>query len=58
MVVDHFSKYVWLRALDRVCASEVAVALNGIFIDFGCPSILHTDNGPEFRNALIEELDV
>jgi hypothetical protein len=47
-----------LRALHQVCAKEVAAALNGIFVDFGCTSILHTDNGPEFRNALIEELDV
>ncbi len=58
VVVDHFSRYIWLRSITNVCAKEVAMALNGIFVDFGCPSILHTDNGPEFRNALLAELDV
>jgi hypothetical protein len=58
VVQDHFSRYVWLRVIESPSASAVAQALVAIFVDFGCPSILHTDNGPEFRNALLEELEV
>ena len=29
-----------------------------IFRDFGCPSILHTDNGPEFKNMLLAQLEL
>ncbi len=58
VVQDHFSRYVWLRVIDSPSAHAVVQALVAIFVDFGCPSILHTDNGPEFRNALLEELEV
>jgi hypothetical protein len=58
VVQDHFSRYVWLRVIDSPSAQAVAQALVAIFVDFGCPSILHTDNGPEFRNALLTELQV
>jgi len=37
---------------------QVAVALIKIFQDFECPSIIHTDNGSEFVNEIVEALDI
>ena len=51
-------RFVWLRPIHRATAKEVIRQLILIFIDFGCPSILHTDNGSEFKNALMDQLDV
>jgi hypothetical protein len=52
VVQDHFTKFCWLRVIP-VCTAEAVVAeLVAIFGDFGCPSILHTDNGREFRNKV------
>lgn len=50
------TRFVWLRPLDSAKAVEVMAALIRIFVDFGCPSILHTDNGPEFKNNLMKVL--
>ncbi|CAF0702812.1 unnamed protein product [Brachionus calyciflorus] len=53
---DHFLKVCWLRTLKAKSAKEVARALIDIFGHFGAPRILQSDNGKEFRNALIEAL--
>ena len=55
-VQDHFTKYIHLRALKTKTAAEVAWHLFEIFIEFGAPAILQSDNGREFRAAIIEEL--
>ena len=49
-IVDHFSKYSWMFALKRKQTEEVAVALANLFWLFGFPSILHSDNGKEFKS--------
>ena len=58
VVQDHFAKFCWLRLIPECSASCVVLELIMIFRDFGCPSIIHTDNGREFRNALLEQLQV
>ena len=58
VVQDHFTKYVWLRVLPSQDGIHVAQALYDIFADFQCPATLHTDNGSEFINRLVESLDV
>jgi len=50
------TRYVWLRALQQARAVDVMSELIKIFVDFGCPSILHTDNGAEFKNHLMRRL--
>ncbi|XP_023239475.1 KRAB-A domain-containing protein 2-like [Centruroides sculpturatus] len=52
----HLTKSVILRALQTKRAVEVAYHLLDIFTTFGAPSILHSDNGREFSNQVIESL--
>lgn len=53
---DHFTKFVQVRALKKKTACEVAEKLFDIFVIFGAPILLHTDNGREFKNTLMVEL--
>ncbi|XP_039303442.1 KRAB-A domain-containing protein 2-like [Solenopsis invicta] len=53
---DHLTKFILLRALQSKRAEEVALQLTDIFLTFGAPCILHSDNGREFVNSVIEEL--
>lgn len=53
---DHLTKFVLLRALQTKRAEEVAYQLTDIFLTFGAPCILHSDNGREFVNSVIKEL--
>ena len=55
-VVDHFSKYSWMFALKTKQTEEVAVTLTNLFWLFGFPSILHSDNGKEFKSKTMSEL--
>ena len=50
---DHFTKFVVLRALESKCAEEVGDKLFDVFCDRACPTILHSDNGREFQNAVM-----
>lgn len=51
---DHLSKYHFLRPLRSKTAVEVANHLFQIFIDFGAPQILQSDNGREFTALVIK----
>lgn len=53
---DHLTKFVILRPLKTKTALEVAHYLVDIFTTFGAPSILHSENGREFVNKVIDEL--
>lgn len=53
---DHLTKFVLLRALRTKSAEEVAHHLMDIFLTFGAPCILHSNNGKEFVNSVIKEL--
>ncbi|XP_034242929.1 KRAB-A domain-containing protein 2-like [Thrips palmi] len=53
---DHLTKFVHLRPIRRKKAEHVAVELVPIFLEFGAPSILQSDNGREFANAIINSL--
>ncbi|XP_023231251.1 KRAB-A domain-containing protein 2-like [Centruroides sculpturatus] len=52
---DHLTKFVQLLPLKTKTAKEVAYHLQ-IFLTFGAPAILHSDNGREFCNKVISEL--
>ena len=56
LVIDVFSRYVWLRALADKSAKLVASTLFSIIAEFGHPKILSSDNGKEFVNSIIEHL--
>ncbi|XP_066988202.1 KRAB-A domain-containing protein 2-like [Macrobrachium rosenbergii] len=55
---DHLTKFIVLRRLTSKRAAEVAYQLLDIFLLFGAPQILQSDNGSEFTAQVIEELKV
>ena len=54
--VEYLTKYHILRPLKSKCAKEVALELLYIFLDFGAPVVLQSDNGREFTAQIIREL--
>eukprot|EP00731_Ephydatia_muelleri_P035440 Em0124g10a len=56
-IVGHWSKFNLAYPLPQKTAKEVANALEKwVFPIFGLPTILHSDNGREFVNHLIEDV--
>ena len=56
-LVDHWSKFNLAFPLQCKSANDVASALQKwVFPVIGLPSILHSDNGHEFVNQLIDEV--
>jgi len=53
---DHLTKFVILKPLKTKRAEEIAYNLMEIYTTFGAPAILHSDNGREFVNSVINEL--
>lgn len=51
---DHLTKYHLLRPLIRKTTAEVAKHVLQIFVDFGAPCILQSDNGREFTASIIQ----
>ena len=53
---DHLTKFAILLPLRSKRAEEVSIQLTDIFLTFGALCILHSDNGREFVNSVINEL--
>ncbi|XP_050310844.1 KRAB-A domain-containing protein 2-like [Anthonomus grandis grandis] len=53
---DHLTKYCVLRPMKSRTAVKTARNLIEMFCLFGAPSILHSDNGREFSNQVINNL--
>lgn len=53
---DHQTKFISLLPLESKRAVEVASNLLTIFLTFGAPKILQSDNGREFVNSIINEI--
>ncbi|KAK3921625.1 KRAB-A domain-containing protein 2 [Frankliniella fusca] len=53
---DHLTKFIHLRPLKSKHAAAVAEHVLSIFLVFGAPTVLQSDNGREFCNAIIESL--
>src|SRR5207253_10862363 len=56
IVLDHFSRYIWLRGLRRSTAKAIAKELMRIFRDFGKPDELINDNASYFRSKVFRSL--
>jgi transposase InsO family protein len=56
LLIDVFTKYVFIRALKEQTAIAVARVLLQIFCTVGFPRIIGSDNGSEFVNELMTEL--
>lgn len=54
---DHSTKFLSLRPLESKEPSEVATTLLSIFLTFGAPKIVQSDNGNEFLDSTITELN-
>ncbi|XP_022162759.1 KRAB-A domain-containing protein 2-like [Myzus persicae] len=54
---DHLTKFVILKPLKTKRAEEIALNLIDIYTIFGAPAILHSDNGREFVNSIITNLN-
>ena len=54
-ITGHHTKYSWLYALHNKTAEEVLEKLEALYWVFGFPQTLHTDNGKEFKNKLMQE---
>jgi transposase InsO family protein len=55
-VIDHFSGYPWAFPTFTKTKEEVSSILIKLFFDVGPPKILHSDNGGEFINGIIDEI--
>ncbi|XP_041566016.1 uncharacterized protein K02A2.6-like [Drosophila elegans] len=56
IVVDHFSKYTFWKAMQEASASNVVEFLiHEVFYKFGVPEIVHSDNGRQFTSKIFEE---
>ncbi|CAG2208281.1 unnamed protein product [Mytilus edulis] len=56
VVIDIFSKYVWLRPLKNKKGESVANALKHVLSEGRSPNRIRTDKGQEFRSRLVESL--
>ncbi len=52
--IDHYSSFRFAESVVNKSAVEVFNFIRRLFSIIGYPIILHTDNGGEFRNAIIE----
>ena len=53
---DHMTKFVVLRPLKSKRETDVAMQILDIFLLFGAPNILQSDNGAEFTASIISQL--
>ena len=57
VVTDYYSKMPIIRRIpsSQCNASKTISVLKELFVEYGIPEVLHTDNGPQFANALFTE---
>ena len=56
-VIDHLTRFVILAAIPNKEATAIARTLvDRVFSVFGVPELLHSDQGKEFENQLVKEL--
>ena len=57
VIADYFSKWTEAFPIKDKCADTVAdVLVDKIILRFGMPLVIHSDQGREFENGLIESL--
>lgn len=56
-IVDEYSKYLWIIPVKREnAAMTVDAILNNVFLKYGMPNIIHSDQGKAFNNRLVQKL--
>lgn len=57
IVVDHFSKFTFLKAMREATASNVVkFMVEDIFRKFGVPETIHSDNGAQFVSKTFKDM--
>ena len=56
VIKDHFTRFLRIQPLEQKTGVAVAQFLFQIFTETGAPTILHTDNGREFRNKSVKSV--
>ncbi|XP_063372179.1 KRAB-A domain-containing protein 2-like, partial [Cydia amplana] len=56
MYQDHGTRFIQLRPLQTNLPTELALELVKIFLTFGAPFVLQSDNGQEFIAKVVEEV--
>ncbi|KAM8707995.1 hypothetical protein ACLKA7_015032 [Drosophila subpalustris] len=57
IVVDHFSKFTFLKAMKEASAADVVNFLvHEVFFKFGVPEVIHSDNGRQFISKSFEAM--
>lgn len=57
IVLDHFSKFVFLKPVRKINAEVVVKYLEGeLFMTFGVPETVVSDNGSQFRSEAFQKL--
>lgn len=56
VIIDIFSKFVYLYPLGQKTGANVAILLSKLFLSGDIPGILHSDNGLEFRNEDVAQV--
>ena len=51
VLVETFSGYAWLKQLNKTALEHIIDTLTTWFIDYGWPTRIPTDGGPQFRSA-------
>ena len=54
LMIDVFSRFVWVRTLKTKYAKELVKAMDSIFKEGRQPKTLRTDGGREFNNSLVK----
>lgn len=55
MVVDYFSRYMEVQMLTTTTSTAVISILKSLFARHGIPSILVSDNGPQYSSKEMQE---
>lgn len=55
VVVDYFSCYMEVQTLTKTTSTAVISILKSLFVRHGIPSILVSDNGPQYSSKEMQE---
>jgi len=55
-MIDHFSKYLISKAVKNNNAENIQICMKNFFNCIGYPKIIQSDNGSEYKNAIINNL--
>lgn len=56
VIIDQMSKFVWLIPLRTKTMNEVSTNVLSVFLEFGFPEKIKTDNGTEFENHMVRNI--